>query len=43
MKYFYLSYMKTQEILQHLLPGEILTYFDLTEIQEQGWKTYFLS
>jgi len=41
MKYFYLSYMKTQEILQHLLPGEILTYFDLTEIKEQDGKLIF--
>lgn len=41
MKYFYLSYMKTQDILQHLLPEEILSYFDLTDILEQDGKLIF--
>jgi transposase len=41
MKYFYLSYMKTQDILQYLLPGEIMTYFDLTDIMEQDGKLIF--
>ncbi len=41
MKYFYLSYMKTQDILQHLLPEEILSYFDSTDILNKTEKLIF--
>jgi hypothetical protein len=33
--------MKTSDILKHLLPEEILTYFDLVDIREQDGKLVF--
>ncbi len=33
--------MKTQELLQYLLPKDLLDYFELTEVKEQGRKLLF--
>jgi hypothetical protein len=33
--------MKTQELLQYLLPKDMLDYFELREVKEQGGKLVF--
>ncbi len=41
MKYFYFGSMHTHELLQYLLPTEMLDFFDLVAIEKQGDKLVF--